>query len=769
MDFIDKIICGDALEVLKQIPSDSVDCIITSPPYWNMRDYGEATCKVWGGDPDCEHEWETIETKRPNASGGKTDFVKEKFNIKGKENFREFVDYHNRVTRSSFCKKCGAWCGQLGLEPTLDMYIEHLLEITAELKRILKPTGVLWWNHGDCYGGSGKGRGNGDWIKKSKNLYYDGLHPPPIKGITPKCMVLQNYRLILRMVDEQGWILRNIIIWYKPNHMPSSVKDRFTNAYEPVFMLTKSKKYWFDLDAVRLPHKTEPQDDYCKAVGKSLGKNPGDLWEIPTQPFPEAHFACVDEETECLTMFGWKKWNELKKGEIIASFDLKSGKLRWERLEDIYVYDYDGYLIEIANLSLGFRFTPNHRMVCQSWRAKTKRWSEYYIKELKDVTSYDCFPVAGEWEEGSFGLDPYEPSPDMCELLGWICSEGNYRKYGLNIYQSLTKNPDKVARIEYLLQKLGIRYKKHIRNRKYKGRPYQGIHFSIKWEDGVNKIKMIIPEKKPTWNMILWSKEGIKRFLQGFIGGDGCVRENSERIQIDQKDKETLDILQAMAFRLGYRAILSWRKHRQLWDLFLSRKLRSSARKTNGKGLNLKKVYYKGKIWCPRTPSTTFVARRNGRIIICGNTFPEKLVEPMVKASCPQWVCKKCGKARARIVKRIGGPTGDHTKYGKDSSTLAVEATGKRHFASGTTLSERYKKYGYPEYVTVGWTDCGCGAGWDSGIVLDPFAGSGTTCLVAKKLGRHYIGIELNPEYVKMAKKRINFGERLEKFGVTFE
>jgi DNA modification methylase len=101
------LIQGDCLKILPKLPDESVDTIITSPPYWGLRDYGEGTNTIWGGDPNCEHEFEIIETRRPNASGGKTDFAKEKFNIKGKENFKEFVDYHNRVTKSSFCVVLG--------------------------------------------------------------------------------------------------------------------------------------------------------------------------------------------------------------------------------------------------------------------------------------------------------------------------------------------------------------------------------------------------------------------------------------------------------------------------------------------------------------------------------------------------------------------------------------------------------------------------------------------------------------------------------------
>jgi len=221
--------------------------------------------------------------------------------------------------RSAFCVRCNAWYGQLGLEPSLDMYIEHLLEIMRELKRVLKKTGVIFWVHGDCYGGSGCGRGdyrnNNKRSLSNPNLYCE--KPNPHSKLTPKCMALQNFRFIIRCVDELRLILRNVIIWKKPNHMPESVRDRFTSAYEPVFMLTKSKKYWFDLDAVREPHKTTIEEYKAKLpkslenktlmeAGKGfikysspeaverrfvLGKNPGDVWELSTEPFHDTHFA----------------------------------------------------------------------------------------------------------------------------------------------------------------------------------------------------------------------------------------------------------------------------------------------------------------------------------------------------------------------------------------------------------------------------------------------------------------------------------------------
>jgi len=192
---------GDVLGILKELSSESIDCIVTSPPYYFLRDY---------------------KTEK-----------------------------------------------QIGLEPTLNQYIDKLLEVTYQLKRVLKKTGVMFWVHGDCYG-SGKG-----YDKLYDKYKQEIRNKKPIKGYE-KCLLLQNYRLIIRMVDEQGWILRNAIIWCKKIHIHSCAQDRFVNSYEPIFLLVKQKKYWFDLS--------------------KFGKHPKDIWLMPTEqslgglhpaPFPK--------------------------------------------------------------------------------------------------------------------------------------------------------------------------------------------------------------------------------------------------------------------------------------------------------------------------------------------------------------------------------------------------------------------------------------------------------------------------------------------------
>lgn len=259
---LNQILCGDCRRVMAVFPADSIDLVVTSPPYWGLRDYG-APPLVYGGDPECDHQWdETIFL--PKKEGGiKSSTLGDETwdNSKSDESVarsikRSFVD----ESKSNFCVKCGAWRGQLGLEPHPQMFIDHIVEISNEIKRVIKPRGSFWLNLGDTYCGSGKGRGSGDWVKNSKNLYSDpdATHPKPIKlektnWLQTKQLLGIPWRIAIALQNE-GWILRNCVIWYKPNHMPESVKDRLTKSYEFFFFFVKQQKYHFNLDRIRVPH-----------------------------------------------------------------------------------------------------------------------------------------------------------------------------------------------------------------------------------------------------------------------------------------------------------------------------------------------------------------------------------------------------------------------------------------------------------------------------------------------------------------------------------
>lgn len=309
-DFINKIICGDCLKVMKNFPDESIDMVLTSPPYWGLRDYGIE--QIFGGDKDCEHEWNYSSKEHDNLR------YRRGSSIVGNEKNKII---HSGKTYSSgwFCSKCQAWKGQLGLEPTPEIYIEHLTQIFNEAKRVLKKEGTLWLNMGDTYGGSNTGHAGPAQTKWQTVPRGNGKS---LQGkLQPKCLLMIPERLAWSLI-QNGWILRNKIVWIKPNCMPSSVKDRFTNKWEHIFLFSKSRRYYFDLDAVREAHKSDtPQalrdfermkkgrqefngtrktSGYQNAfvAGDPKGKNPGDVWIINTQPCPVKgiHFATFPEK-----------------------------------------------------------------------------------------------------------------------------------------------------------------------------------------------------------------------------------------------------------------------------------------------------------------------------------------------------------------------------------------------------------------------------------------------------------------------------------------
>ncbi|WP_195173509.1 DNA methyltransferase [Mycobacteroides abscessus] len=267
---------GDALDVAKALPDGSADCIVTSPPYFGLRDYGEP--------------------------------------------------------------------GQYGLEDSPAEYVENMRALFAELRRVLADDGTLWLNLGDSYY---SGRGNpGPNADDRKNVTRCGwVRPVDRTGqgwAKPKDLLGIPWRVAFALQDD-GWTLRNDVIWSKPNAMPESVVDRLAGRHEHVFMLTKSKRYWFDLDSVRVGYSGDRSPSRRARTGatnkpnsiatpwrepdvpaslsfnrhtkeaevpgqsarqhrerddptlESLthGRNPGDVWVIPTQPFPGAHFATM--------------------------------------------------------------------------------------------------------------------------------------------------------------------------------------------------------------------------------------------------------------------------------------------------------------------------------------------------------------------------------------------------------------------------------------------------------------------------------------------
>ncbi|HEX8838786.1 MAG TPA: site-specific DNA-methyltransferase [Candidatus Acidoferrum sp.] len=244
---VPRIIVGDCRNVLRTLPADSVHCVVTSPPYWGLRDYGVS--------------------------------------------------------------------GQLGLEPTFTEFIDKMVEVFREVRRVLRPDGTLWLNLGDSYtsaGGGGEarmvelhGERDTDFRRGTVEQGRSGKRPFASVGLKPKDLCGIPWRVALAL-QADGWWLRQDIIWSKPNPMPESVTDRCTKAHEYLFLLSKSARYFYDAEAIKeisveplrareagngesaVDRKTRGFDN---CMGNTGSRNRHSVWEIATSPFPEAHFA----------------------------------------------------------------------------------------------------------------------------------------------------------------------------------------------------------------------------------------------------------------------------------------------------------------------------------------------------------------------------------------------------------------------------------------------------------------------------------------------
>ena len=297
------ILQGHVLDVIGDIPDEFFDCIITSPPYWGLRDYGLEP-QIWDAVGGCEHEWgNELLTGEGYSSGSRKRWQHKQNRGDNPENWQK------ETSQGQFCSLCGAWRGSLGLEPTFQLYIQHLMRIMAECKRVLKKTGCCFVNMGDSYGGwQGK---HHSWNDNKQTVEERGVAQHSKSHMPAKSLCQIPSRFSIAMTDA-GWILRNEIIWYKRNCMPSSAKDRFTVNFEKVFFFVKNKKYWFKqqregnnhyktiakVGQKRFGGNTAPGSATIRAdrVIETVGRNKRCVWDVTTKPFKEAHFAVFPPE-----------------------------------------------------------------------------------------------------------------------------------------------------------------------------------------------------------------------------------------------------------------------------------------------------------------------------------------------------------------------------------------------------------------------------------------------------------------------------------------
>ena len=279
------------------IRDETIQCVVTSPPYFGLRAY-PGTERWWGGLQACRHEQgQSIRGDPKGGSGTPTD----------KNNRGEM--YGRGATRGNACRQCQAWYGGLGLEPTPELYIQHLVEVFREVRRALRPDGTCWLNLGDSYAGSGKGLGS----DHGKAVFSDGDVGPRMaipSHLKPKDLCGIPWRVAFAL-QADGWWLRQAITWCKKAAMPESVSDRPSSATEMIFLLSKCATYYYDRYGYLTPYAetTVDREDgssvttsnpdrpvgFQRTIGHP-GANLKNFWLLSPEPQSEAHFATFPSE-----------------------------------------------------------------------------------------------------------------------------------------------------------------------------------------------------------------------------------------------------------------------------------------------------------------------------------------------------------------------------------------------------------------------------------------------------------------------------------------
>lgn len=264
-----------------------MNCCVTSPPYWGLRCYGIPP-SVWGGAADCAHEWVKGMVEAEVGRGNWAQAVNGRGEAQGPA--AEFRKPITEEVASGFCRRCGAWLGCLGLEPTVDLYLANIVAVFEEVARVLRPDGTAWINLGDCYASAGGSGAQGKAGQRAdrrhtqealrpavvarsghagKHSYADASlpisqpHRHATSGIKAKDLVGVPW-LVAFALRSAGWYLRRDIVWHKLNPMPESVTDRPTSAHEYIFLMSRSDRYYYDADAIKEPSSPESHARYAR-------------------------------------------------------------------------------------------------------------------------------------------------------------------------------------------------------------------------------------------------------------------------------------------------------------------------------------------------------------------------------------------------------------------------------------------------------------------------------------------------------------------------
>lgn len=662
---------------------------------------------------------------------------------------------------------------EIGSEATPADFIDTMLDVVEACERVLAPHGSLVFELGDTFAGSG-GPG-GDYASEGLR---DGQ--PAFIGSARR---------------PGGWPMDKSVCW-----MPE--------------LFGASLSYGRNL--LRPERTTAPWRVRNKVA-----------W---VRPNPPVGALCVDDRTEALTPDGWKRHDQLNDGDLIATYDKRTDSIRFAPAKFVRWEREDEPMVVIEKRKTSQRLTEEHRCL-----VRTRKRPEPHVVLAGDLTNSHQTMLAAPFEDVG-GVEPM--SDARAELLGWYVAEGSPKYRQALIRQSLSANPAKVDRIRSLLVDEGADFHES-RYRRSSG-PYGGdvlVTFHVKGE--LAAWLNLHHKRLPASYAATWPTTTLRALFRGLIDGDGHRRKDGGLLFF-QKERPVVDAVQIIALRLGLRCSVTHQPTMNGWQATIGNpEAFGSSRWTNVRkwdGESIPRESYTGVVWCPMVETSFWLARRDGRTFITGNSdkfrpawslltvackardrwfdldavrtvpetnlpdangnntkgsdeqsfrfakrvnanpagvppldwwkispggysgshyavWPAELLHRPIEAMCPRRVCTSCGTPSRRQTETQGHGSRVHA-VAKDERTDRHDWNAERPATTTTT--------------TTGWTTCGCpgadgirldgyhdGPGWRPGIVLDPFAGSGTTLMCAAGRGRDAIGIDIDERNADLATERI--------------
>lgn len=713
-----RIITGDCREVLATLPDQSVQMCVTSPPYFGLRSYGTEP-KVWGGDPECDHDWHERRYYVEGGGGAKTSG--EAFSKPGTENAQRIKNA--RWRDDGICAKCSAWHGHLGLEPTLQMFIANLVSVFREVRRVLRDDGTLWLNIGDSYSSGGRTT----QVTQTLRLGQCGtaIRPPVQEGVKPKDLMMVPARLAIALQDD-GWWLRSDIIWAKRAPMPESVqgshyaRHRVTiSEYERLSGLRYSPERSESNGFGDLPGVSTRAEVGSEAGVQQIREGPGTEPTLSAERQVSSGEASVSTEREgqgdCAGTGGTRgRSGEAPPVQPFTAGSAQQGDIRGDREGPGDQGEGNSEVsIQRSRQTEAGGIRPPCSVVATSNRCEAageRAVSAVRKNEGEEASGLRATPRGNRssssvdskrldrdsgatqpqmpllWE--AHGVDDGSCYPDQ---QGRAAREGEHRPGLPELQFQEEQQPDSTLLVDC------------------PGCPKCQSH---------GGYILHISAGRPTSaheHIFLLTKRPRYYYDQEAIAEPGSETSHGGTLQRNINGNQ--------------------RKIQHLQDT-ASSTLGGTADSYGGTR-NARNVWHLGPEPYPDAHFATFPTEVPRRCISAGTSE---------KGQCPA-----CGSPWVRVTARIDEGW-DGSKYGERAVVVNTASGGT---AKSTLGSSNGKLTG--KSVTTGWQpSCSCDAGDPvPQTVLDPFSGAGTSGLVADRLGRNAILIELNESYAEMSRRRI--------------